>query len=106
MAALAITLRQTYRLRFYGLDRRVRKIVKNKFRYTLRYEMVPIPRRLIVNIAAIRLGFLTGERRFWEARLAMILGDVLADPDTSFVCQLIKQQQRLALEALDPRPFG
>jgi hypothetical protein len=97
---LAGSLAVTYRVVFVGLSRRLRKIVKNKYRFRRQYVCVLPASRLRYGFHLVRfcLKFVEGKTK--SARLLRIFEGLLADQPLNPVHQIRSQQQKHVLGVL------
>ena len=58
LAKLGFDLRLTYRIRYHALDRKVRKIVKNKYRYVRSYVCIRETQRFRLGLRLMLVGAL------------------------------------------------
>lgn len=98
--AITSSVALTYRVAFVGLSRRLRKIVKNKYRFRRQYVCVFPSSRLRYGFHLIRfcLKFIGGKTK--AERLLALLTPLSLDQTVSPVYQLRYQQQKHVLSAL------
>jgi hypothetical protein len=97
---VGLSLRLTYRIRYHALDRKIRKIVKNKYRYVRSYVCIREAHRVRHGLRLVPLGVLLCPERRWGARLSVLLETLVWAPQTSVVRQLRQQHHNTALGAL------
>ena len=97
---VGLGLRLTYRIRYHALDRKIRKIVKNKYRYVRSYVCIREAQRVRYGLRLLPLGALLCPERRWEVRLGVLLQTLMWNPQQSVVRQLRQQHQQTALSAL------
>lgn len=97
---IASSVALTYRVAFVGLSRRLRKIVKNKYRFRRQYVCVFPSSRLRYGFHLIKfcLKFIGGKTK--ADRLLALVTPLSLDYTTSAVYQLRYQQQKHVLSAL------
>lgn len=97
---IASSIALTYRVAFVGLSRRLRKIVKNKYRFRRQYVCVFPSSRLRYGFHLIRfcLKFIGGKTK--ADRLLTLITPLTSDYTASPVYQLRYQQQKHVLSAL------
>jgi hypothetical protein len=100
LAWVGLSLRLTYRIRYHALDRKIRKIVKNKYRYVRSYVCVREAQRVRYGLRLLPLGVLLCPERRWHSRLGVLLQTLLWHPQQSVVRQLRHQHHQTALGAL------
>ena len=100
LAWVGLSLRLTYRIRYHALDRKIRKIVKNKYRYVRSYVCIREVHRVRHGLRLVPLGVLLCPERRWGARLAVLLETLVWAPHQSVVRQLRQQHHNTALAAL------
>lgn len=89
-----------YRVKYCQLNRKIRKIVKNKYRYQKRYEWIqPNQRPLFVLRLFKKCLSLRGELRL-ENRLAGLWVDHMSDPLNSVLVEMSQQHQQVAVSVL------
>ncbi len=93
-------LQLTYRIRYHALDRKVRKIVKNRYRYVRTYVCVRDIHRVRFGLRLLPLGMLLCADRRWVGRLAQLLAGLVRQPEASILRQLRRQHHQTALTAL------
>ncbi len=93
-------LRLTYRIRYHALDRKVRKIVKNKYRFVRSYVCLREWQRTRLGLRLVPLAASLHTDQSWERRLAAVLGALVWAPEDSLLRQLRRQHQQIALSAL------
>lgn len=93
-------LEMTYRIRYHALDRKVRKIVKNRYRYVRTYVCVRDVQRIRFGLRLLPLGVLLCTDRRWVGRLTQLLAGLVQQPEASILRQLRKQHHQTALTAL------
>ena len=97
---VGLSLRLTYRIRYHALDRKIRKIVKNKYRYVRSYVCIREAHRVRHGLRLVPLGVLLCPERRWRARLSVLLETLIWAPHQSVVRQLRQQHHHTALGAL------
>lgn len=102
---LAQEIAVTYRISFVGLSRRLRKIVKNKYRFRRQYVCVLPNSRLRYGFHLIRfcLRFVAGNTK--SQRLLILLRSIFLVEETSPVLFIRLQQQKHVLEVLRRQHF-
>ena len=100
LAWVGLSLRLTYRIRYHALDRKIRKIVKNKYRYVRSYVCIREAHRVRHGLRLVPMGVLLCPERRWGARLATLLETLVWAPHQSVVRQLRQQHHNTALGAL------
>jgi hypothetical protein len=91
-----------YGLKYCRLSRRVRKILRNRYRYSKYFFMVPPSKRLIITLHLWKYVLKFYDERTFEERLRA-LGDNFepgAPKDEGLLWALFYAQQRLALKHL------
>ncbi len=74
---VALGLEMPYRIRYFALDRRTRKYVKNRYRYTRTYGWVRPAQRLRLGLRLFPLHVLLRPERRWGLRLCGLVTDLL-----------------------------
>jgi hypothetical protein len=97
---LANSLKLTYRIRYHALDRKVRKIVKNKYRYVRTYVCIREWHRVRLGIRLLVTATIIQSARHWDSRLSTVLSELSCNPERSLLRQLRRQHQHLALSSL------
>lgn len=90
----------TYRVIFISLSRRVRKIVRNRFRFRKQFVCVPPHARLVQGFRLLKLCLRFVEGRTWPARLRSLLGSLFTDQGSSPVLYMRARQQVHVLSVL------
>jgi hypothetical protein len=76
-------LKQDYRIRYYGLDRRVRKILKGKYAYTRKFECLNPRLRLSYSTRLVRVALRMQEGTALARKLTCLFTDVHMAPTDS-----------------------
>jgi hypothetical protein len=100
--AMARGLHQSYRVRYCRLNRKLRKILKNRVRFITHYERLYPARRRFFFLRAVKFLVPVSEASTARERLALLLRDGLSDPASSLLHQVCRVQQQLAVEGLAP----
>lgn len=104
-AALCLTswagrLACAFRVRYCQLNRKLRKIVKNKYKFQKKYEYIQPYRRLGFILALLkRCLSVRPELTFFE-RVSAFLVDLFSDPSSSIFHTLLHQTQAITLDTL------
>lgn len=92
-----------YYVRYRALDRKLRKIVKNRYRYTRQYVAIYPGDRLRVGLRYLRvLASLSSNRHCW-ARFSSVLVTLLLPREQCPILTVLKKHQQTALRALGLR---
>lgn len=97
---LCLALKTSYVVRYKSLDRKLRKIVKNKYRFFRFYSMLKPVHRVRAGLRFILLGLALRSNQRMQARLLDILSDVLVAPEQSLLLDLKRKHQAVTLGAL------
>lgn len=89
-----------YCVRYNQLNRKLRKIVKNKYRYQKRFEWIPPALRPYTAIRLFKAYLKTRTELTLAERFAGVLTDQLLFADKAPLTQLAKQSQQTAVSAL------
>jgi len=100
VAQISASLRLTYRIRYHALDRKVRKIVKNKYRYVRSYVCIRETQRFRLGLRLMLVGALLQTDRRWGARVYGLLADLQRAPQACYLRHLRRQHHQTALQAL------
>ena len=100
---LAQRLSLTYFVQHQALDRKLRKIVKNKYRYVRRYVYVRPADRVRIGLRLIVVGQHLQPQRRWGCRVGSLLEDFNFAPEQSILRRLWQRHQQVALQALGLR---
>lgn len=93
-------LRQTYRIRYRGIDRKLRKIIKNEYRYLRSYECLRGSARLHQWTQHLRLLLLFHPAVTRRQRLLSLLSEVVCSPGTSALTLLRDSTKLQVVQAL------
>ena len=96
-------LRLLYRVRHRALTRRMRKIVRNRYRYVRTYECVAPSQRARHGLRLIRAVLPLSQEATFAARLATTLGDALYSSEDSVLLRLHSQHSLVAVAKLAAR---
>lgn len=100
LRSMYLNLEVSYRLRYCQLNRKLRKIIKNKYKFQKRNEWIP-PRNRHKHIAALlKKNLLLQEDVVFNHRLAAVFSFYFSDPLTSDLYKLAKQNQGIAVSTL------
>lgn len=97
---ICLALKTAYVVKYKSLDRKLRKIVKNKYRYFRFYSMVKPAGRVRVGLRFILLGLAVRSNQTFHDRLDEILLDVLVHPSRSILLSLKQKHQMVSLGSL------
>jgi hypothetical protein len=100
LSALSVEISLSYRVAFIGLSRRLRKIVKNKYKYRRQYVCVLPSARLRYGLHLVKFCLKFIEGRTQTQRLAAALVPIFLKQDTSPFLFVRRQQQKHVLGAL------
>lgn len=93
-------LKVSFLVRYRSLDRKLRKIVKNKYRYSRSYVMLKPSSRIKQGLRFILLGLaLRSNQKIRESMLGLI-SDLLFAPQSSILLEVRDKHQSVALTAL------
>lgn len=73
LAWVGLALVLSYRIRYHALDRKLRKIVKNRYRYVRSYTCVREAQRVRYGLRLLSFGLMLAGDRTWAARLLSVL---------------------------------
>lgn len=90
----------TYMIQYQALDRKLRKIVKNRYRYVRRYILVRPRDRLRSGLRLFKTSTLLVSSNQWKQRLYLSLYALYQFPQTAVVLQLRRRHQQITLRAL------
>ncbi len=93
-------LKISFMVRYRSLDRKLKKIVKNKYRYSRAYVMLKLQNRIKSGLRLILLGLAVRSNQTIQDRLEDVLGDVLFMPEKSMLLDIRNKHQNIALTAL------
>ncbi len=93
-------LRISFMVRYRSLDRKLRKIVKNKYRYSRSYVMLKPSNRVKHGLRFILLGLSLRSNLKMQDCLLSLLFDVLFVPESSILLEVRNKHQNVALTAL------
>lgn len=92
-----------YRIKYSQLNRKLRKIVKNKFRYQKRYEWIhPQSRLSFVTYVIKRCAALQSHRTF-NARISYLITNCVRFKEKSLIYTVLDQHQRTAVSMLSQK---
>lgn len=100
---LASVLKLSYFVQYQAIDRKLRKIVKNKYRYVRRYLSLRVGDRLRYGLRLIPVASSLYPNRRWEDKVFMALHDLFMSRDASPLFRLWQKHQHAALQALGLR---
>lgn len=90
----------SYQVKYCQLNRKVRKIVKNKYRYQKRYEWIPPHLRIHVAARFFKKLVLTEPSFLFYSRLENSLNDYFLNLETSNLKNIVQQTQSIAVSVL------
>lgn len=90
----------SYQVKYCRLNRKIRKIVKNKYKYQKRYEWIPPRLRAKVATRFFKNMVLTEQSLFFYERLQNTINAHLENPETSHLKQMVQQTQASAVSVL------
>jgi hypothetical protein len=93
-------LRVSFLVRYRSLDRKLRKIVKNKYRYSRSYVMLKPSNRVKQGLRFILLGLSLRSNQRMRDCLLGLFHDVLFVPQSSILMEVRDKHQSVALTAL------
>ena len=93
-------VRVSFLVRYRSLDRKLRKIVKNKYRYSRSYVMLKPSSRVKQGLRFILLGLSLRSNQKIRECLASLFYDVLFAPQSSILLEVRDKYQSVALTAL------
>jgi hypothetical protein len=99
-AYICLSLTTSFVVRYKSLDRKLRKIVKNKYRYFRFYSMIKPANRVRTGLRFILLGLALRSNQKLKDRLDEVLTDVCISPSTSILVSLKQKHQTITLGAL------
>ena len=97
---LCSALQTAYMVKYKSLDRKLRKIVKNKYRYFRFYSMIKPASRIRAGLRFILLGLAIRSNQKFNDRLDEILWDVIMHPSRSVLLSLKQKHQMVSLSSL------
>jgi len=97
---VAHSLKLTYRIKYFALDRKLRKIVKNRYRYVRAYVCIRSTQRLRYGLRLLPLSALLQTDRSWLQRVSRILLGLMQQPELSTLRHTRSQHQYLTLRVL------
>jgi len=97
---LCAVLKMSYMVKYKALDRKLRKIVKNKYRYFRFYGMLKPNNRVKAGLRLLLLGLSLRSSQKMNSRLLDLLVDLCVTPEQSFLVNLRKKHQTLTLSTL------
>jgi hypothetical protein len=96
-------LRLTYFIQHQALDRKLRKIVKNRYRYVRRYVLIRPMDRLRWGLRLTKVCLILQPQRRWGDRVYSLLYDYIFNRDGSLLQRLWLRHQQVTLRALGLR---
>jgi len=93
-------LKMSYMVRYRALDRKLRKIVKNKYRYVRFYTMVNPKNRIKAGLRLFLIGLSLRSNQRLDARLLELLVDIILYPTNSLLLNLRSKHQAITLSTL------
>jgi hypothetical protein len=100
VARLAREVMLSYRIVFVGLSRRLKKIVKGRYKFRRQYVCVLPSARLRCGFHLIKFCLKFAEGRTHKQRLVSLIGPILSGQEASPVVFMRRQQQKHVLGAL------
>lgn len=97
---LVNALSLTYWVQHQALDRKLRKIVKNKYRYVRRYVYIRARDRVRMGLRLCNVAKFLFEGRTWSLRVLHMLQELAHTPEVSILRYLHAQHQQTSLRAL------
>jgi hypothetical protein len=92
----------TYRVKLRGLSRKLRKIVRNRYRFTRSYEWVHPTLRYKAGLHLIKPALRLKKLPTFSGRLSSTVYDVLNNPRQSATLALKQKHQQVAMSMLKP----
>lgn len=94
------SLKMSYMVKYKALDRKLRKIVKNKYRYFRFYTMVNPNNRIKLGLRLLLIGLSLRSNQRVSSRVVELIADVLVSPDQSLLLNLRNRHQTITLTTL------
>lgn len=89
-----------YRVKYCRLNRKIRKIVKNKYRYQKRYEWIPPRARLPFVVGLFKKAIAIDDALVSVGRFYNVVSPLLTDRDDSLVVTMARQHQLVTVNLL------
>lgn len=93
-------LKTSYMVKYKSLDRKLRKIVKNKYRFFRFYSMLKPMQRVKAGLRFTLLGLTLRSNQRMQERLVELFSDIFFIPEQSLLLGLKRKHQLVTLGAL------
>jgi hypothetical protein len=103
VARITRTLPLVFYVQHQALDRKLRKIVKNRYRYVRRYVYIQPSDRLRLGLRLCAVARMLYGGPTWAYRLRAMVEAYMENPATSLISVLHRRHQEITLRALGLR---